>query len=316
MNPAALLFDGALALALPLLAWAALASRDLFQAVVLFIVFTLALAFAWVRLAAPDVAIAEAAIGAGFTGALLLDALGQFGVSRKKGATGRRFVRRSPQTARGFTLALGALIAGLVWATTSLPETIPGLSAIVHQHLDDSGVSHAVTAVLLNYRGYDTLLEVGVLLVAVIGAWSVHRVEFSAPDVARPTPLLLALERWLAPVMIVTAGYLLWRGSHAPGGAFQAGAVLGAMAVLLLLAGVVRKLSIIGLPLRVLPVLGFAIFLSVGSAVMFHGMPLLTYPRGWATELILLVESALMISIGAILALLFAGVPPGKPHEP
>lgn len=68
-------------------AWRALGVADLFRAVVLFIVFGLAMTLAWVRLEAPDVALAEAAIGAGVTGALLLDALGHLRrrTSRGKG---------------------------------------------------------------------------------------------------------------------------------------------------------------------------------------------------------------------------------------
>jgi len=68
-------FDIVLGLALLWLAWRALASPDLFRAIVLFIAFGMLMALAWVRLNAPDVALAEAAIGAGLTGALLLSAL-------------------------------------------------------------------------------------------------------------------------------------------------------------------------------------------------------------------------------------------------
>jgi len=68
------MFDSLLALCLFWLAWRTLASPDLFKAIVLFISFGLLMALAWVRLAAPDVALAEAAIGAGLTGALLLTA--------------------------------------------------------------------------------------------------------------------------------------------------------------------------------------------------------------------------------------------------
>lgn len=67
-------FDSLLGLSLLWLAWRALSSPDLFKAIVLFISFGLLLALAWVRLDAPDVALAEAAIGAGLTGALLLAA--------------------------------------------------------------------------------------------------------------------------------------------------------------------------------------------------------------------------------------------------
>jgi len=72
----ALAFDLLLAAALLWSAWRALATPDIFRAVILFIVFGLLLTLAWARLDAPDIALAEAAIGAGLTGALLLDAIG------------------------------------------------------------------------------------------------------------------------------------------------------------------------------------------------------------------------------------------------
>lgn len=72
----ALLFDLLLAATLLWSAWRALAAPALFRAVVMFIVFGLLMTLAWARLGAPDIALAEAAIGAGLTGALLLDALG------------------------------------------------------------------------------------------------------------------------------------------------------------------------------------------------------------------------------------------------
>ncbi|RRS31280.1 MAG: hypothetical protein OI74_14500 [Gammaproteobacteria bacterium (ex Lamellibrachia satsuma)] len=68
-------FDTMLGFALLWLAWRTLASPDLFRSIVLFIAFGLLMALAWVRLDAPDIALAEAAIGAGLTGALLLAAL-------------------------------------------------------------------------------------------------------------------------------------------------------------------------------------------------------------------------------------------------
>jgi energy-converting hydrogenase B subunit D len=69
--------DAVLALALVSVAWRAVVGRDLFAGVVLYIAFGLLLSLTWVRLDAPDIALAEAAIGAGLTGALLLDAVAQ-----------------------------------------------------------------------------------------------------------------------------------------------------------------------------------------------------------------------------------------------
>jgi len=75
LNLAAIAFDGVLALVLLVLAWQLLRSPNLFKAIVLFISFGLMLSIAWVRLKAVDIALAEAAIGAGLTGALFLTAL-------------------------------------------------------------------------------------------------------------------------------------------------------------------------------------------------------------------------------------------------
>lgn len=67
-------------------AWV-LFSRDLVRAGVLFVVFGLVLALTWVRLAAIDLALAEAAIGAGLLGALVIDAAHQ--LRRRDSARGR-----------------------------------------------------------------------------------------------------------------------------------------------------------------------------------------------------------------------------------
>jgi energy-converting hydrogenase B subunit D len=76
------LYDGLIALTLVWIAWRALTTAELFRSVVLFIAFGLLMALAWVRLHAPDIALAEAAIGAGLTGALLLDAVGHLQARR------------------------------------------------------------------------------------------------------------------------------------------------------------------------------------------------------------------------------------------
>lgn len=69
------LFDAVLMLTTVWLALRSLADRDLFRAVLKFIALGLLLAVAWVRLRAPDVALAEAAVGSALTGALILSAL-------------------------------------------------------------------------------------------------------------------------------------------------------------------------------------------------------------------------------------------------
>jgi uncharacterized MnhB-related membrane protein len=70
-----LALDALLAAGIVWVGWRALGAPSLFTAVVLFIAFGLLMALAWARLGAVDIALAEAAIGAGLTGVLLLDAV-------------------------------------------------------------------------------------------------------------------------------------------------------------------------------------------------------------------------------------------------
>ena len=79
-----LAFDLLLVIAMVGLAGAAVFSRDLFRSVILFMVFGLLMALAWARLRAPDVALTEAALGAGITGALLLHAMRAFSRTTKE----------------------------------------------------------------------------------------------------------------------------------------------------------------------------------------------------------------------------------------
>jgi energy-converting hydrogenase B subunit D len=93
----AVIFDLVLGLLLIGIAWHLLTSRDLFKSVVLFIVLGLLMSVAWVRLNAPDIALAEAAIGAGLTGALLLEAVRQMGDRPTDSHPRERRLRRRTQ---------------------------------------------------------------------------------------------------------------------------------------------------------------------------------------------------------------------------
>jgi multisubunit Na+/H+ antiporter MnhB subunit len=122
--------------------------------------------------------------------------------------------------------------------------------------------------------------------------------------------VLGALARHLVPLLILTGGYLLWVGAHAPGGAFQAGAVLASAGVLLRLAGRHGAGLPSGLSLRLASVGGVAVFLGVGLALVLAGRPFLGYPPAWAGALILVIETAATLAIAATLVLAFVG---GRP---
>jgi len=203
-------------------------------------------------------------------------------------------------------LAIGL---GVGYAVLALPEAGAGLSAAVAGGLRSSGVENPVTAVLLNFRAYDTLLEIAVLGVAVVAIWSLA--EMPRRRAGAPGLVLAFLVQVLVPFMMLLGAFLLWAGSHAPGGAFQAGAVLAAALVLLLLAGAPLPGTMAGWPLRALLMLGPVTFIAVGLAMIPLEGHFLEFPPAGAKHLILLIEAASAVSIAAILASAFRG---GRPH--
>jgi multisubunit Na+/H+ antiporter MnhB subunit len=195
-----------------------------------------------------------------------------------------------------FAVVTGAAILDLAPAAIDLRGPVAA-------QLAQSGVSHPVTAVLLNYRGYDTLLEIAVLLLALLAILAVAGTPAAAP-VQPSHPVVQTLARLATPLAVVVAVYLLWAGAFRPGGAFQAGAVLAAAAVLLHLAGLLRGWGFPSLSLRLGLAAGFAVFLTVAAVLAIRGA-LLEYLPDMAGALILLIESGLTVSLGLILAGLF-----------
>lgn len=311
-----LALDGLLALTLLWVGWRVLTSKNLFKGIVLFIAFGLIMALIWVRLAAPDVALAEAAIGAGLTGALLLAAWSRLARSEVSDGFDDTAATATQPRSAAVNIATKAVLfgvstivfCGLAAAVLSLPPS-PGLGDRVAENLVESGVENPVTAVLLNFRAYDTLLEMGVLFLAVVAAWSLTPARTRITS--DPGNIFGAFVQLLVPLMVLVSAYLLWIGARAPGGAFQAGAVLAAALILTLLTGRNIGAAWLGWPLRLMLSFGLSVFIAIGFAVMAIDDRFLEYPAGTAGQVILLIEVAATLSIGITLAALFHG---GRPE--
>jgi multisubunit Na+/H+ antiporter MnhB subunit len=300
-------FDLALCLLTLAVSAAAVLGRQGFVAIVFFITYGLLLALAWLRLDAVDVALAEAAIGAGLTGILLLVAHAQL----------RRLPPPDTPRPSAALRGLGALVAlcvtaVLILAIVSLPAS-PGLRDAVMDQLPRAGSDNPVTAVLLNFRGWDTLLETLVLLSALLGVWTLARDEHwpgraGRAHRTRPDGVLAQFGRILPPIALIIGVYLVWIGGYQPGGAFQGGTVLAAAWIVAVMAGLLPAPHVDDRGLRAALLGGPFVFASLALAGVF-AESFLYYPPAWAKYLIMTLEAALAVAIAATLAMLVFGTP-------
>lgn len=164
-------------------AFMAIRMRDLLASVVILGIFSLLMALMYLLLDAPDVALTEAAVGAGIATVLFLGTLSFTEREHKVAPLKRRILPLIVVTTVGVVL---------VYATAELPA-FASPDAPAHQHLapyyiehtkTDIGIPNMVTAVLASYRGFDTMGEVAVVFTAGIG---ITALLMNLPQ-QRPTP--------------------------------------------------------------------------------------------------------------------------------
>ena len=282
---------------------------ETYSATVGFVAYGLLVALIWVRLDAVDVALTEAAIGGGLGGVVLLGA-----AARLRDAEAMVAERSSPIVRLTAAILSASIAAALGLAILLLPDPAPTLAPAVVSNAGATGLGNAVTNVLMAFRGMDTMLEKVVLLLAVVGVWSLasDRAWGGRPGPrhqADPNGVLAFLARLLPPAGIVVGIYILWTGADHPGGAFQGGAVLASMWLLVIMAGLADTPPVSNRWLRLILVAGPGLFLVIGLGGLCFGAAFLAYPVAFAKPLILGIEVAMLLTIAATLALLLAGAP-------
>jgi multisubunit Na+/H+ antiporter MnhB subunit len=286
--------------------WLTSTRRNL-SAVIGFTVYGLLMSLAWVRLGSFDVALTEAALGGGLMGLLLLMAAARLGdrADQSPPALGVRWLVA--------LLCLGLSVA-LAVMVLRLPVPAPNLVASVSEHQPAIELGNPVAAVLIGFRAVDTMLESVVVALAVLVLWS-----FGADRAwgARPRLLeqgassssLVLLARVLVPLGLIVGVHLFWTGADHPGGPFQGGAVLAAMAALIWLARLGKPPSVTDRLTRLSLVIGPLLFLLIGLAGVVVADAFLGYPEHFTKPLILLIEAGKTLSVAVALALLVAGPP-------
>lgn len=146
-------------------------NTNLFVVIMLAGIFSLLSAAVFVIMNAPDVAFAEAAVGAGAATMLFL---------ATTAATGQTHSYRKKRHFRGLFLA-AAVTVMLMYSVHDMPgfadPNAPGHRHVASYYLthtaSEIGVPNVVTAVLASYRGFDTLGELVVIFTAGVGVLGV-----------------------------------------------------------------------------------------------------------------------------------------------
>ncbi len=259
-------------------------TRNLFVAVMLAAIFSLLMAANFFILDAADVALTEAAVGAGVTTVILLSALA-LTAEREKHSRSIRWVSV-------VVVAITVLI--LIYATFDKPK-LGDPEAPVHQHVapwylentpELMDIPNVVTAVLASFRGYDTLGEVFVVFVAMVGVLFVlsgdqirtGTIRASDPGL-RHHLIPKVVGRLLLPFIILFGLYVQFHGEYGPGGGFQAGAIIATGLILhALLEGEQAALrSVPAGAMQALVIVGTTLYGGVGVLCMALGANFLDY---------------------------------------
>jgi multicomponent Na+:H+ antiporter subunit B len=262
--------------------------ENLFTSVMLTGIFSLLMAANFFVLDAADVALTEAAIGAGISTVLLLGAL----------ALTPRFERRD-RKGRWLALFVVSLTTLVVMYATFEKPRLGDPDAPVHQHvapwyLEQTplliDIPNVVTAVLGSYRAYDTLGEVIVVLTAGIGVLFLLGLPGAVGDRKREdlatgrtylshhlVPQVVG--RLLIPFILLFALYVQFHGEYGPGGGFQAGAIFAAAIILYALIEGEREALTVITPRMLMWMMsgGALLYGSVGIATMLLGGNFLEY---------------------------------------
>jgi multicomponent Na+:H+ antiporter subunit B len=298
-------------------------ATNLFISSMWFGIFSLLMASNFFILDAADVALTEAAVGAGVSTVLFMGALA---LTAEKETIQRKF--------SWFPIGVLFVLSIALFVATFEQPILGDPNAPVHTHVAPwyiaetprlIDIPNIVTAILASFRGYDTLGEVIVIFAAGIGVLSVlsfkpkKRQTVSGEALANKIrgvqhhAVLRVVGKLLIPVLLLFGLLVQFHGKYSPGGGFSAGALFAAAVMLYgILEGADRSEAAMPQTIMLrLASIGATLYTSVGIVCMLLGGHFLDYNVLWSNPVtgqyvgILLVEFGVGLTVTTVLIMIF-----------
>ena len=148
-----------------------------------------------------------------------------------------------------FLLGLAGIFVDLLSGYTSDDElNLTGRYYAEHT-AQDIGAANIVTAIIVTYRGLDTLGEVTVLFLTativalLLGRGAAQKGKSLQRKLPKSGELLTTGSYLLVPLILLLGAYVFINGHLTPGGGFQGGAILASAMLLMLLTDPMRQFS-------------------------------------------------------------------------
>ena len=237
------------------------AMKPLLSSMIIFASYGIVMSIIWILLAAPDLAITEAAVGTGILGVLLFVVIKRIRVMemeeeeiRKKMLESNQQTERAASKNNFFLNTISIIVClcltGILLVTViylppfgnpANPTNNEVFQKYIEEGIQDTGAINVVASMILDYRAFDTFGEACVLFVAVcavmillrhkgpLDAFDSHLYEMNEP---RQNVILKTTSFLLVAMIMVFGCYIILNGHLSPGGGFSGGAILGASLVL------------------------------------------------------------------------------------
>jgi multicomponent K+:H+ antiporter subunit A len=215
----------------------------------------------------------------------------------------------------GLAVLAGGGSAALMMAVLTRPyDTIAGY--FLENSKPGGGGTNVVNVILVDFRGFDTLGEITVLVIAGLAIYALlHNFDLTAPKtdaLGRPWvqdrfPMILAqITRPLMPLALLFAVYIFLRGHNEPGGGFIAGLIVASVLILQYVSsGIVWTRPRLSVDNHVIMAWGLVIAVLTGVGSWVVGYPFLTSSFTYLTWPLVgkfEVASAIAFDLGVFLA--------------